>query len=485
MRQNGTPRKQIAEELGIPLSKVKTVLNKSGTKIAPAISQKNAQEAKTKKNPNWLIEMQARAHTAEARAKRQASNAETYKNPELKQLKSETSKKWWESLSQEEKSAYLERRQEATNTSSKALQYFLRAIPNPNIEALASSFQGRLEEIAASLGGRVLGQYSGSKNKMLFACQKGHEFEAVPNTVFLGHWCPNCAFVGPSKGQLELYEYVKSLAPDAILNDRNILKIQRQKAPELDVYVPSARLGIEFNGLFWHSNYRGNRNGKHLSKFKACQGADVSLLAIFEDEWKNKKALVQAMIRQRLGLFGGIKLNARSLQLKKLNKNKEFDWFFEQFHLDGHTQVSFAYGLFLQEKLVCCASFRTNFNGELEIARLATDYSYLVRGGAGRLISQIQEPLVSFSNNRLSSGNVYKSLGFRLVQENASSYWYTDGNTRIWRFKCRRINTPEILSAYPTEEAQCLAGVQSQAIFGDNRPLYRIEDYGHLKWVKI
>lgn len=482
MRQNGTPRQQIAEELGIPLSKVKTVLNKSGTKISPEISQKNAQEAKNKKNPNWLSDMQARAHAPEARAKRNKSNAETYKNPELKQLKSETSRKWWDSLSQQDKNAYLQRRQKAIDASLDMARYALRSVPDANPETPLASFQSKLEEIASQLGGKVLGQYTRSKSKMLFSCQKGHEFEAIPNTVFLGHWCPNCAFVGPSKGQLELYEYVKRLAPDAILNDKVALKLHARKASELDIYVPSARLGIEFNGLFWHSNYHGSKNGRHLAKFKACQNARISLLAVFEDEWKNKKELVQAMIRQRLGLFNGVKLNARSLELKKLNKNREFDWFFEQFHLDGHTQASFAYGLFSQDKLVCCASFRTNFNGELEIARLATDYNYLVRGGAGRLISQIKEPLVSFSNNRLSSGNVYKNLGFELIQENSSSYWYTDGNTRVWRFKCRRINIPEVLSVYPTEEAQCMAGIQSQAIFGDNRPLYRIEDYGHLKW---
>jgi hypothetical protein len=77
---------------------------------------------------------------------------------------------------------------------------------------------------------------------------------------------------------------------------------------------------------------------------------------------------------------------------------------------------------------------------------------------------------------------VYRKLGFELVAANRPSYWYTDGVTRVWRWRCRRSNDPEVLARYPTEEAQCRAGVQSRAIFGDDRPLYRIEDYGHLKW---
>ena len=482
LRMSGMPRKDIAEQLGIPLSKVKTVLVKSNISIPMDLRQKNAQAAKTAKNPNWLSDMRSLCQTEEAKAKRRQTSRITYSDPELRELKSAQFKQWWGSLPEEKKQELLEKRKQKFLSSPNVKGYMLRTGEFDPSEELSSSFQKRLESVAFDLGGSVLGQYSSSKQKMLFRCSKGHEFEAIPNTVFLGHWCPNCASTGPSKGQLEVYEYVKTLAPDAILNDSTCLAQGTKRQLELDVYVPSKKLAIEFNGLFWHSNYYSKNNGRHLQKAKACQNAGVNLLAIFEDEWREKKDLVMAMIRQKLGVSTGQKLNARSLQLKRLDKNEDFAWFFNQFHLDGHTQASFAYGLFYLDKLVCCASFRTNFNNELEIARLATDYNYLVRGGAGRLISKIQKPLISFSNNRLSIGDVYQKLGFSLVQENPSSYWYTDGKVRVWRFRCRRVNEPKVLAKYPTEEQQCLAGVQSLFIFGDSRPLYRIEDYGHRKW---
>jgi hypothetical protein len=212
------------------------------------------------------------------------------------------------------------------------------------------------------------------------------------------------------------------------------------------------------------------------------------LLAIFEDEWTNKQDLVKAMIRHRLGVLG-TKLRASKLDLRRLDTNAHFESFFERNHLDGHARASYAYGLFLGDKLISCLSVRTNHQGEREIARLATDYNYHVYGGAGRLVKAAlreEGKLITFSNNRLSVGDVYRQLGFTLVQENKPSYWYTDGVQRIWRFRCRRINDPAILAQFPeiehTEKAQAAGGVFSSILFGDRRPLWRVADYGHRKW---
>ncbi len=207
---------------------------------------------------------------------------------------------------------------------------------------------------------------------------------------------------------------------------------------------------------------------------------------IYEDEWSLpfKRELIKAMIRWRLGKFVGESLNARSLELRLLKKNSAFSSFFETNHIDGHTNASFAYGLFRGETLVACASFRTNSRREFEIARFASDFRYNVRGSLGKLISLIKSPLVSFSNNRLSDGGVYRTLGFKeITVSTAPSYYYTDHHVRIWRGRCIKNNDLEIVAKFPTEELQALGGVFSKKIFGDERPLYRIEDCGHRKWL--
>ena len=313
------------------------------------------------------------------------------------------------------------------------------------------------------------------------------------NVVYNKTGCPKCA-LPISKPQREIYEFIINIVPlqeEVILSDRKVLDRK-----ELDIYVPKRNFAIEFDGLFYHSAAVETMGKKYdpnkgIKKFRLCQEKGIKLLAIFEDEWKDpqKRELIKTMIKYRLGLFDGTRLFARKLTLKRLDKNIQFKTFFEQNHLDGHTNASFAYGLFLGDELVMCASVRTNHQSEKEIARLAVNQKYSVAGGAGRLIKAIKNelgpevPLVTFSNNRLSFGNTYKQLGFEMVRINSPSYYYTDGTVRVWRFKCRRINNPEILSKYPTERAQARGGVFSRKYLGHDLPLYEIHDYGHIKWI--
>jgi hypothetical protein len=196
------------------------------------------------------------------------------------------------------------------------------------------------------------------------------------------------------------------------------------------------------------------------------------------------------MIKHRLHLSTSLKLDARKLDLRKLTLNNQFKDFFNKFHLDGHTNAKYAYGLFLGEELVSCMSLRTNHQSEAEIARFANNFKYRVVGAGGRLVSALkreigEKPLTTFSNNRLSTGGIYKKLGFSLVSENQPSYYYTDLNLRMWRYRCRRINDPEIISLYPSERAQARGGVFSRLYLGNDKPLYEIHDAGHLKWCLI
>ncbi len=337
--------------------------------------------------------------------------------------------------------------------------------------------------IVRSRHGRLIGNYAGSAGKVEVECEDGHSFFTQPYRVVQGQWCPSCACIS-SRGEREIFAFVSALCPDTEARNRTILG-----GKEFDVFVPSVRFGIEYDGLYWHSEKApGFKRNASRDKARLARLAGVKYLAVFEDEWRDRRPLLEAMIRLRLGKFEGEKLNARQLELVRLPKNDDHVLFFERSHLAGHTMARYAYGLSWRGKLVSVASVRTDRNGDAELARFATDPDCLVRGGAQRLLSAIRAeetgPLVSYSDNRLSTGDVYQKAGF--VEEtlsDAPNYYYTDFKTRIGRYRCRRNNDPAILSMFPTEEAQAHGGVFSEKIFGDRRPLYRIEDAGHRRWV--
>ena len=289
----------------------------------------------------------------------------------------------------------------------------------------------------------------------------------------------SAAISGP---QAEIAAYISSLGFEVESNTRKII------APkEIDIYVPACKLGIEFNGLFWHSsaNKKYERK-KHVQKYYACKAAEIKLLAIFEDEWDNKQDVVKAMIRHRLGCTVGlVKLHARNLEVCDMSPS-ECKAFHDTSHLDGGLLLS-GKGLKIDGNIVAAASFRpyngSKYENAVEVARFSILPDHSISGALGKLLSHLKDKIVvSYSNNRVGDGNLYPNLGF--VEDTASfapSYWYTDLSTRVFRTKCQKVEH----DLYKTEAEQAINGIFSQRLFGDDRPLFRVDDYGHKRWVRL
>lgn len=94
-----------------------------------------------------------------------------------------------------------------------------------------------------------------------------------------------------SKGEIELFEYVKSVWKDAVANDRDAI------APlELDIFVQSINLGIEYDGDYWHS--LPDMVKRDLRKDAICKEKNIKLLRIKESEWKNSKNKIKALLKE-------------------------------------------------------------------------------------------------------------------------------------------------------------------------------------------
>ena len=88
-----------------------------------------------------------------------------------------------------------------------------------------------------------------SNKKILWMCNKGHEWEATVNNRSRGNGCPKCY---GSKMEENLAQLIKTLLPgnpEIIRNDRQLIKPY-----ELDILIPELNLAFEFNGDYWHSN---------------------------------------------------------------------------------------------------------------------------------------------------------------------------------------------------------------------------------------
>jgi hypothetical protein len=256
---------------------------------------------------------------------------------------------------------------------------------------------------------------------------------------------PVCFSCAPkeSKGQLEVYDFVASLSPDAVLSDRSLISPK-----EIDILAPSAKLAIEYNGLYWHSVANIPDKNYHEAKRKAIEAAGHKFFMIFEDEWRERRSVVEGMLRHRLGVPGEI-LDARKLRVEKLD-NKTAEVFFESSHLEGHARSSSCLGLVDSSgRVVAAMSLRRPFHASraessLEVARSACLPGVTIRGWMGKLTSaslrvaksEGTQSLVSYVDARVGCGKSYLTAGWTLESEpRGPRFWWTDHHHRFNRFK--------------------------------------------------
>ena len=278
-----------------------------------------------------------------------------------------------------------------------------------------------------------------NKSILTVTCSKGH----VASDLAVRFYRERCRTCWPSgsRAQVELFRWVQSIAPDAINCDRKELHGQ-----ELDIFVPTKHFAIEYNGLYWHCE-KQKSDGYHASKSQLANVAGISLLHVFDDEWRDKRAIVESMIRHRLGLTP-LRLSARQCEIVGLS-DAERKEFFERCHIDGDAPRTVStFGLrHPQHGIVAAMSLRWPFSagrrakGELEIARWCCALNTSVAGGCSRLVSTARciavgldaRALVTYMDRRHGDGRGYLSAGMRHVGSTPPRFWWTDGKHRFGR----------------------------------------------------
>jgi hypothetical protein len=166
-----------------------------------------------------------------------------------------------------------------------------------------------------------------SKKCSFFDSREGRGwFKCRPNDLITGRQSGKPApGYAESEGEKELFEYVLSVVPDAIRH-------HKIGTMELDVFIPSLRVGVEFNGLYWHSEKFKPRNF-HRDRTNKCEAAGIRLLHVFEHEWKYRKPQVKSFLRSALGA-NTERIGARECVFRECD-GPEARMFLEAYHVQG------------------------------------------------------------------------------------------------------------------------------------------------------
>lgn len=114
-----------------------------------------------------------------------------------------------------------------------------------------------------------------SSQKVWWKCKNcGCEWQATISNRTKGSGCPDCAKgISTSVPELKLYYYIKKYFTDAIWTYTN----EFLNHSELDIFIPSLKIAIEYDGGLWHQNTE-----KDLYKDQLCKNNDILLFRIRE-----------------------------------------------------------------------------------------------------------------------------------------------------------------------------------------------------------
>lgn len=241
-----------------------------------------------------------------------------------------------------------------------------------------------------------------------------------------------------SVAEKEIVEFIESIYDGEIItNSRKIIPPK-----ELDIYIPSKKLAIEFNGLYWHSSVFVDKS-YHLEKTLACNALDIDLIHIFEDEWIFHKEIIKSMIASRLGIYK-TKIFARKCTVREVDVDTARK-FFNLNHLMGFARGNVYLALVHNEMIVqmIVFNFKGFHDGNVELTRMATAINTQVIGGFSRLIVNFCNryditSLVSYIDRSKFNGNGYISVGFRIISDNPPSYHYIVNGKREHKSRYRK-----------------------------------------------
>ena len=283
------------------------------------------------------------------------------------------------------------------------------------------------------------------QDKIEVNCPKHGIFSIKPYDFLEGHGCPRCANL-ISNPEKEIYEHICTIVgkENVSCNDRSILG----NGKEIDIFIPSLKIGFEYNGLYWHNEATGKGKWYHYDKTEQCEKQGIKLIQIFEDEYLNKKDLVLKKIEYCLNASHNLKkISARKCTVKEV----DFDVireFLDKNHIQGAVKSSIYLASFYDGAIVGAMSFTKDGEKRWILTRYATRNDLICRGLGGKMFSyfvKVYRPdeVKTFADRRWTSFgiNLYEQIGFKFDGKSNPDYRYvlaTNPKERIHKFNFRK-----------------------------------------------
>lgn len=280
-----------------------------------------------------------------------------------------------------------------------------------------------------------------------------------------------------SKPQKDLFQWL-SQHIECYENDRISLG-----GKELDIFVPSKKIAIELNGLYFHSTRSISDKNVHAIKTDMCIERGIKLFQIYDIEWERKPEIVKSMLLNAIGQTQ-TKIMARKTTIKTIPQ-KDATVFYNENHMQGSTISKFHYALYYEDEIVSVMSFaqsRWNKKYSWELSRFASKINCQVLGGASKLLNHFvkshnPDSIISYADRRISNGDLYHKLNFQFDALISPDYHYIVDKKLVRKEHFRHSRMKSKLPNYDPN----LTEWQNTA----NHGIHRIYDCGKIRFVWI
>ena len=285
-----------------------------------------------------------------------------------------------------------------------------------------------------------------------------------------------------SLAETELLDYIKSIYDGEIeTGDRSIIS-----PLELDIVIPDKHIAIEFNGVFWHSDFNPRMcKTYHRDKSLKCRDKGYQLLHIWEDDWYNRKDIIKDYIKSKLGLCSR-RIYARKCHVREIDAHTA-RLFVDSNHIQGYSNATYKIGLFYDDALVSVmlvGKLRDMMGskpkeGHYEIYRVVSREDTEVVGGFSKMLKYFErtynpECIITYGDLCYTLGNVYLKCGFTDDGLSSPCYSWQINGVRYHRSNFMKCKLEECKKDPSLTEDQVMR----------SRHAYKVWDAGKIKFVK-
>lgn len=198
---------------------------------------------------------------------------------------------------------------------------------------------------------------------------------------------------------------------------------------EIDIYLPCYKIGIEHNGLYWHSQQLGKNKKYHLNKTNLCKEKEVTLLHIFENEWHYKKEIIKSIILNKIYFYEKYLIANKGTIREVIDEDTYI--FLNKNHLQGFEKTTINLGLFIEDELLAILTLNNSGVKDKmwEIIRFCNKINYKIEGSFEYLLAFFEKKYLpnqisALCDLRYFKGESYLKMGFSKLKDSPPDYYY-------------------------------------------------------------